>query len=106
MRSPWASDADPRMIGELPDDERSGTADEANARRKSGVGSERPSLSSSEEVGTGERCSSCGSLDLFSGYFDAEGLAVSHNIGDEGVSLDAGLVHYETRCNSCGEVVR
>lgn len=45
-----------------------------------------------------DRCS-CGSTDLFSGHFDAEGLAHPVNVGD---ATPAGVA-WKTVCNSCGD---
>lgn len=48
-------------------------------------------------------CPSCGSDDLFSGHFDADGLAVPVNIDSSPVDLLA--VRWTTFCNQCGDEV-
>lgn len=48
-----------------------------------------------------ERCSSCGSDDLFSGHFDADDLGYPLNIGG---ACPPG-VRWTTFCNQCGSEV-
>ena len=49
-----------------------------------------------------DHCPSCGSDDLFSGHFDAEGYAVPLNVGD---TTPPG-VRWTTFCNQCGDEVK
>lgn len=45
-----------------------------------------------------DRCPDCGSTDLFSGWYDADGLAVPLGIGDP---TPPGVT-WQTSCNQCG----
>lgn len=56
-----------------------------------------------------ERCPDCKSEDLWSGWFDADDLAVSHDVQDGRERLVAAVaagVRWTTFCQQCGSEVK